>query len=199
MYPWKPAFLALTLIVPVLGAAQPPALGTAQPPTPGAAQPPALKLPSFSGLQNEAVETVNISLGPWVLGFMSQFVDEHDPESAAVKKALRGLQAVQIHSYRFNADDTYAHADVDAIRSQLAGPRWHQLVQARDRGNSDNVDISYAVDDHTVTGLAILVTKPRELTIVNIVGEVDLDQVAKLRRMFVPGESGSSKLALTTQ
>src|SRR5579862_4001109 len=100
MYPWKPAFLALALTLALIV------------PTLGAAQPPALKLPSFSDLQSEAVESVNISLGPWLLGFMSQFVDEHDPESAAVKKALRGLQTVQVHSYRFKGDHTYASSDV---------------------------------------------------------------------------------------
>ena len=151
------------------------------------AQPPELKLPNFDGLRRDAVESVDVTLGPNVLGFASQFVDENDPQSATIKRALRGVQKVQVKSYRFTTDHSYAPADLEALRSQLAAPVWHQLVQVHDRGKSEDVDIYYALDHHTVTELAILAAEPRQFTVVNILGAVDLEQVASLGRVFVPG------------
>ena len=71
---------------------------------------------------------------------------------------------------------------------QLTTPAWHRLVQVHDRSKNEDVDIYYALDRHTVTALAVLAANPREFTIVNITGAVDLDQVATLGRAFVPGE-----------
>jgi len=160
------------------------------------AQPPDLKLPSFADLQHEAVDTVNITIGPAMLRFAGWVIDDHDPESAAVRKTLRGLRSVQVHSFRFKTDHVYGASDLEALRSQLSAPGWYQLVKVRDHG-TDDVDIYYALDDHSITGLAILAAKPREFTLVNIVGTIDLDQIAALRHTFVPGEDGAPKPAAT--
>ncbi|HTV51596.1 MAG TPA: DUF4252 domain-containing protein [Steroidobacteraceae bacterium] len=152
------------------------------------AQPPALNLPSFANLQRDAVETVSVTLGPSVLEFAGQFIDGHDPQSAALRKALLGVRTVEVHSYRFKSDQSEAQADLEALRSQLVAPLWHQLVQVRNRDDGKNVDIYYALDNHTVTGLTILSTAARAFTLVNIMGAIDLDQVAALRRTFVPDE-----------
>jgi hypothetical protein len=57
-------------------------------------------------------------------------------------------------------------------------------VQVRKRGEKENVDIYLALEGHTIKGITILACEPRELTILNVVGSVDLEQVARLRRTF---------------
>jgi hypothetical protein len=49
-----------------------------------------------------------------------------------------------------------------------------------------------ALDDHVVKGLAIIACQPREFTIVNIVGTIDIDQVARLRHAFAPATTGTT-------
>jgi hypothetical protein len=157
------------------------------------AQLPALKIPSFADMRRDAVESVNITVGPFALWFARRVIGDHDPQSAAIKRLLRGLRKVQVRSYRFKTDHVYEQSELQALRSQLSAPSWHQMVQVRDRDTRDDVDIYYALEERTVTGLAILAAEPREFTVVNISGTIDLDQVDVLRRTFVPGEPDPSQ------
>ncbi len=154
-----------------------------------AAQPPVLRLPSLALMERDAVESVNVTLGPFALGLM-KFAMRHadaqnDPQAEAVTEVLRGLKNVQVHNYRFKRDHLYAQADLESLRSQLASPDWHQIVQVRDHEKSEDVDIYCSLDNDKITGMVILAAEPREFTLVNIVGEVDPNQIAALRRTFV--------------
>lgn len=146
------------------------------------AQSPELKLPSFAGLQQKATESVDITMGSTALGLMGALMDDHDQDSADVKKAIKALKTVQVRNYQFDSDFAYSKSDIDAVRSQLAGPVWSQLAQVHDRKKNEDVDVYVALDNHKVTGLAVIASEPREFTIVNIVGAVDLEQVASLQR-----------------
>jgi len=155
----------------------------ALPPLAGA-QDAQLKLPAFADLKEKALESVDLTFDATTLGMMGWFMSDTDPDTAELKKTLRGLKSVQIRSYKFTSDFAYSRADVEAVRSQLTGPGWSQLVQVHDRDKQEGVDIYIAVADKTVKGFALIAADRREFTIVNIVGAVDLDQVARLRKTF---------------
>jgi hypothetical protein len=174
------------------------------------AEPPPLKLPSLAGMQRDAVDQVNITLGPLVLGF-ARFVMQHaddDPQAAAVSDVLRGVKKVQVHNFQFKADHVYAQSELDSLRAQLNSPQWHQMVQVRNHDTHEDVDIYCALDNNLISGLVILAAEPREFTLVNIAGTIDPSQIAGLRQTFASGESrfhhphsphdrGASQVALT--
>ncbi len=152
---------------------------------------PQLRLPSFPDLKEQATESVDLTLGWMPLHLMGWLMNDGDPESAEVRKTLQGLKSVQIRSYQFSADYAYPQAAIDQLRAQLSAPGWSPLVQVRKRGDQEgkdkeNVDIYVALEDKKVRGLVIIACEPREFTIVNIVGTIDLDQIASLRKTFVP-------------
>jgi hypothetical protein len=149
-----------------------------------AAQDAQLKLPAFTGLKEKAIKSVDLTIDAKTLGMMGWFMSDADKDSANLKKTLEGLKSVQIRSYKFTSDFAYSRADVEAVRSQLTGPGWSRLVQAHDRDKDEGVDIYLAVADKTVKGFALIAADRREFTIINIVGAVDLDQVAQLRKTF---------------
>lgn len=151
-----------------------------------AAQNPRLKIPSFEDLQHKAVDSVNIDFGSLMLHLAAHFMDENDPDVAQVKKTLLSLKSVQVRSFRFDSDFAYSKSDIDSIRSQLSEPGWSRLVQVRDRKENQDVDIYLAVDKHIINGIAIITSEPREFSIVNVVGKVDMDQIAQLQRTFAP-------------
>jgi hypothetical protein len=64
------------------------------------------------------------------------------------------------------------------VRKQLAGPGWSALVQAHKREPRENVDVYVCMEKDKVTGLAIIASQPREFTIVNIVGSIDIERSA---------------------
>jgi hypothetical protein len=154
------------------------------------AQAPQLELPSFPDLKQHATESVDVTLGWMPLHLAGWLMHDDDPDSAEVSKTLRGLKSVQIRSFQFSADYSYPQAEIDRLRAQLSAPGWSPLVQVRKRGdeagrNRENVDIYVALEDNKVKGLVIIACEPREFTVVNITGTIDLGQIAGLRRTFV--------------
>jgi hypothetical protein len=149
-----------------------------------------LKVPAFTHLQHQATEVVDVTIGSLPLGIASLFMDEADPESAQMKAVLKDLKSIQVRSYKFDSDAEYSKSDVDTVRTQLAGQGWSQLVQTRNRKEGEDVDVFVSLDKDKVTGFAVVVTEPREFTIVNVVGSVDLQQLAQLQKRFnLPGVS----------
>ena len=92
-------------------------------PVVAAAQSAKLTLPDLSALSKKASETVNISLDPSVLGFASAVLGSGSG-GPALKDVTAGLQGIYVRSYKFDADDGYSKADVDAVRAQLVAPAW---------------------------------------------------------------------------
>ncbi|HVH82676.1 MAG TPA: DUF4252 domain-containing protein [Steroidobacteraceae bacterium] len=159
-----------------------------------AAGDPQFRLPSFPGLREQATESVDVDLGWLPLYVTSWLMDAGDQEAAAVGKTIRSLKSVQIRSYRFDSEFTYPQAEIDQLRAQLAQPGWSPLVAVRKHGDAagkdrENVDIYVALEDKKVKGLVIIACEARELTVVNLVGTIDLDQIASLRKTFVADRS----------
>ena len=69
----------------------------------------------------------------------------------------------------------------EAVRKQLSAPGWTQLAQVRKRNKSQEVDVYVALTDDQAKGFAIVASEPRKFTILNIVGSIDLEQIAKLQ------------------
>lgn len=163
---------------------------------PACAQTPQLELPSFAGLKAKATQSVDITIGSATLGFMRWLARDENHGDEEADKVLAGLQSVRVHSYQFATDFAYSKADIDGVRAQLAGPGWSQLVHTEDKNTNENVDVYVALSDHVVKGLAVIASKPREFTIVNIVGTIDLKEVAKLQRhLRLPGPDVGPSLA----
>jgi hypothetical protein len=160
----------------------------------GAAQSLQLNLPLFASLQQKAAQSVDITIGSLALGIMSRLMDEDDQDTAAMKHLIQGLKSVQVRNYRFATDFTYSKADIDAVRSQLSAPAWTQLAQVHDEKKGEDVDVYVALDDHKVTGFTVIASEPREFTIINIVGAVDLEKFAALQKQLGLPDAGVARL-----
>ena len=150
----------------------------------GAAPDAQLKLPEFEGLADKASEVVTITLDPALLGMASSFLDSAIPSDAAAKELIAGLKGIYVRSYTFDTDFAYPKSDVDAVRKQLSAPGWQRLVEVRSRKEQANVDIYISMDGSKANGLAIIASEPREFTIVNIVGRIDLQKFHQLEGQF---------------
>jgi len=153
-------------------------------PTIAAAQNPELHLPDFRSLARNASDSVNISLGPWLMHLAASFVDDHDPNAAGEKKLLAGINSIQVRSYEFSSDSAYSAADLETVRRQLEAPGWTPLLQSRDQQKGERVDVYVMMDaDHT-KGFALIASEPRQVTIVNIAGSIDLASLPALERQL---------------
>ncbi len=143
-----------------------------------------LRIPEFAGLAEKASESVNVTLDSKLLGIGCRFLDAADPEEAEAKKVCTGLSGVFVRSFTFDEDFAYPKGDVEAVRRQLSAPGWSRIVEARSRKDQTDVDVFVLIEGDRAQGLAIIASEPRQFTIVNIVGSIDLAQLHSLEGKF---------------
>ncbi|HEY3656940.1 MAG TPA: DUF4252 domain-containing protein [Steroidobacteraceae bacterium] len=149
-----------------------------------AAPNPRLLLPEFGALADKASESVTITLDPSMLAMAGRFLDSNDPQDAATQEVIKGLQGIYVRSYTFDQDYFYKQSDIDAVRKQLSAPGWNRLMETRSRKTHANVEIYIMTEGNKAIGLALIASEPREFTIVNIIGSIDLQKLHKLEGQF---------------
>jgi len=149
-----------------------------------AAPNPRLVLPDFAALAQKATQSVTITLDPALLSLAARFLDGNDPQDAATREIIKGLQGIYVRSYTFDQDSAYRQEDMDAVRRQLAAPGWNHLMETHSKRTHANVDIYIMVDNNQAIGLAVIASEARQFTIVNIVGAIDLEKLHKLEGQF---------------
>ncbi len=142
-----------------------------------------IALPSFDSLAKKAVSSVNISLDPSLLTLATQFMD-NDPDAAAVKDVVSGIEGIYVRSFQFATDNAYPQSDVDRVRRQIDAAGWKKLISIHKSPQDEDVDVCMLRQNNRIQGVVIIATNPRKFTIVNIVGSVDLAKLSKLQGKF---------------
>jgi hypothetical protein len=149
----------------------------------------------FTGIEHlasKASETVDVNVDGRLIQVASKFLS--DPDDAEVKMVLSNLKGIYVRSFEFEADGLYVDADVETIRSQVRGAAWSRLVNVRSKKDGD-VEVYVMLEGEKIGGVVVLSAEPRELTVINIVGPVDLEKLASLEGQFgIPDlDLGTSK------
>ena len=163
----------------LLAALAPAALAQSPPPMKGL-----LRLPEFATLADRATESVNVTLDANLLGLACRFLNAAEPEEAEAMKLCTSLRGVFVRSFKFDEDFGYPKADVEGVRRQLSAPGWSRIVEARSKKEQTDVDVFILIERDKAMGLAIIASEPREFTIVNIVGNIDLADLHNLEGKF---------------
>jgi hypothetical protein len=146
---------------------------------------PELDIPSFAHLRHKASDSVDVTVDGFMMRIAHKFMaraaeEETNSENRAALDLLSNIKSVRVRNFKFDVDDAYSESDINSVRKQLASPGWSPLVQVHKRDPQENVDIYVCMDAGKTTGLAIIASEPREFTIVNIVGSIDIDKIAQL-------------------
>ena len=169
-----------------------------------------LQLDYLDRLADQAKETVNITIDPAMLKMAAGLIKDPANSQAAIAM-LNDLEGIYIRSFEFDRDDAYTQEDVNAVRKQLAAPGWTRLVEVNSKGEQSEdkngvktttrqaelVQIYSWREGNAARGMAILVAEPRELTVINIVGPIDLARLGALQGQFgippLPNLPGSGR------
>jgi hypothetical protein len=134
-------------------------------------------------LAAKASDVVDVSLNKDMLQFAGRFLSSKDPDEAKAKAMLNGLEGLYIKRFEFKTDGAWSAADLDQVRVQLKAPEWTRIVNVKS-DDEDNVEIWVRNESGKVTGVAVLAAGRRELTVGNLVGNVDLASLADLGGQF---------------
>jgi hypothetical protein len=146
-----------------------------------------------------AAGSVDVTVGPMGLWLATRFMPNDDPDAEQVKRILMGLKSVRVRVYKIAPGSPLPVDALASLRRQLSGPDWSPLVQSRDKRRDEDVDVYLAHDEHTVRGLAVIVTKPEEIAVVNVIGTIDARDVGRLREMAMHARKGGDTAGWVTE
>lgn len=136
----------------------------------------------FPDIAAKASETVDITLDGSMLHLAGKFLSNTDGDERAAKEMINGLSGIYVRSYEFDHEGEYDKSLADRIRTQL-GPSWKKIVKVSSRTRAD-VDIYANMHNDAVAGVLIISAEPKEFTVVNIIGPVDLEKLSGLEGQF---------------
>jgi Domain of unknown function (DUF4252) len=164
-----------------------------------AAQAGKLVIPDFSDLAKKATEAVDITLDGDMLKSASHMLGGgggHNPSDGDVAGLVSGLKAISVRSFTFDKPGMYSPEEVERVLEQVNVPGWKKVISVREKGEHVEIHMRENTEDG---GLLILTEEPQELTIVNIAGKINMDQLRQLQgHMGVPNLQGIVGSAVPT-
>ncbi|HVI77021.1 MAG TPA: DUF4252 domain-containing protein [Candidatus Acidoferrum sp.] len=134
---------------------------------------------SLDKLAERATESVDVTLDASLLQLASGFLSKDSADEVKVKKIVSKLKGVYVRSFEFDKEGQYSISDLEAIRSQLKAPGWSRIVGVKSI-KGENSEVYLKRDGNQITGLVVLSAEPKELTVVNIDGPIDPEQLSEL-------------------
>lgn len=124
-------------------------------------------------------EYVEVDINKGLLKLASTFAKNEDPEIAEI---INNLERVRVNV--FGIDDSNREdvtSRIETVRSELETQGWTRVVTVRE-SSGDNVAVFVKQDnDEAIHGVVVTVIGGNgEAVLVNVVGDVKLDQIAKL-------------------
>jgi hypothetical protein len=146
---------------------------------------PELNIPNFSHLRQKATDSTD-TIDGFLMRIARKFAAKHAADEAQDEalSLLQDIKSVRVRNFTFDSDDAYSQKDIDGVRKQLQGPGWSALATVHKREPREDVDVYICLENDKVMGLAVIASEPREFTIVNIVGSIDLDKIGELEGEF---------------
>jgi hypothetical protein len=140
-----------------------------------------IEITHLDRLEARASNVVNVTIDERWMKIASKFLSNKDPDEAKIKELVAGLKGVYVKSFEFDKDNEYTQEDVRVITSQLDSSQWSKMVNVKSKKDGQVVEVYTILDGNSnIRGLAVLSVEPRQLTVVNIVGPIDIDKLASL-------------------
>ena len=142
-----------------------------------------LELKNLESLKSKANESTDVALDGSMLQLATKALEnEKDADTAKIKDLISKLKGVYVKTFEFKEKGQYSTSDLEPIRAQLRDPNWSKIVDVQESGESTEVYLMK--EGESLIGLAVMVAEPQELTIVNIVGPIELDKLGELAGKF---------------
>lgn len=148
-----------------------------------------IRLESIDKLADKADQVVDVNVeGQLIKAAVEAFVKGGTPEEVKIRDVVKDLKGVYVRRLEFEKTGEYTDDDISPIREQLRAPGWSRIVGVRGKKGGENIEVYAMTVGDVMSGIAILAFEPRELTVVNIVGPIDLEKLIELAKLFgMPG------------
>jgi len=143
-----------------------------------------LQIDQLDSLANKASETVDVKLDEHLMQMTAKFFVSKDPDDAEIRDLIKGVKGIYVKSFTFEKEGEYSPAEIDSVMSQLRGGAWSKIIGVTSKKDGDNVEVYLNTAGDQINGLAVLSIEPKEFTVVNIVGPINLEKLVQLEGQF---------------
>jgi hypothetical protein len=144
-----------------------------------------VQLEALDRLAARAERAVDVSVDEGVLGLAkSVLMNPKNAKAREVAEAIKGLEAVFVRIYEFTSEGQWNESDVADIRRQVTEPGWSRMVNVMHRSQGRKVEVYLRAAEGKIGGLVVLATEPKQLVVVNMIGDVDVQKLASLQGQF---------------
>ena len=134
-------------------------------------------------LASRAADTVNITIDGALLQLAAKFLSS-DREGEGIKRLIGKIKGIYVRSFSFDRSGEFTDTDLESLRSQMKTPQWSRMASVRSQRHGEDIDVYLKMEKNEIASLAVIASQPRQLTVVNIVGPIDLDELARLSGQF---------------
>jgi Zn-dependent alcohol dehydrogenase len=143
-----------------------------------------LQLDQLDVLANRASDTVDVKLDEHLMQMTAKFFNPKDSDEAEIRDLIKNVKGIYVKSFSFEKENEYSAAEIESVMSQLRGGGWSKIIGVTSKKDGDNVDVYLLTIGDQISGLAVVSAEPKEFTIVNVVGPIDLEKLSKLEGSF---------------
>ena len=134
-------------------------------------------------LAAKAADTVNITIDGALLQLAAKFLSS-DGDGVGIKRLIGKIKGIYVRSYEFDRSGEFTDTDLESLRSQMKTPQWSRMASVRSQRQGENIDVYLKMENNEIASLAVIAAQPRQLTVVNVVGPIDLDELVRLSGQF---------------
>lgn len=131
---------------------------------------------SLDKLGENAKETTNITLEGDTLKLANSFLGNDNPSLQSIVKNLKGIY---VRNFEYAQTGQYAAAGLAPVRAYVASLHWSKILDVKETSETTEIYID-AKPNNRLGGLALISAEPKEVTVIFISGDMDLNDVGKL-------------------
>ena len=140
-----------------------------------------LNFERLDGLETRARDVVEVNIDGKLLDLAKRVTAKvNDADAKKAAQAISGLKGIYVRVYRFENENEYNMADVDALRSQLNAPGWEKLANVRSKRNDQKVDVYTMFSGDIMSGVAVVISETKSVALVNMIGPIDIELLTEL-------------------
>jgi hypothetical protein len=147
------------------------------------AQNPKLEISFLDKFADKADKVIDVTIDRNLIQLAISALGHRSPDEAKIKELLTPLKGIFVKRYQFENVGEYSNEDAESVRQQLKGPGWQKIANVRSK-KEGSFDVVIMSEGSVIQGIAVFAAEPKALTVVNIVGPIDLAKLAELEGRF---------------
>jgi len=143
-----------------------------------------LQLDQLDALTSRASNTVDVKIDENLMQVTRKLFSGQNSDEAEIKELLKNVKGIYVKSFSFEKENEYQPTEIDSVMSQLRSGGWSKIVGITSKKQGENVEVYLMMIADQVSGLAVVSLDPKEVTVVNIVGPINLEKLSQLEGSF---------------